>query len=908
MAVALFSLTTSFVHADMPILEQILNCAKMGAHTPRRDEQRFVHIERGKPVGQTFVVSDEAVEVFRIAIWQAFWHETWQPDESLVLTLWDSPQKKVSYGRCAIPYNRRMWEGAVPMFTIEAKLPPSQRTFYFELNVEVEPLRPAVEDAEWVLGREARPGFAGGDGRLDGIGVSADDYQQGTAFVGGEVQGFDLWFEVHEIRRAERDALYQEAFALFNLDYPPLQPVREAVEKKDWDDAVRRLVSYFESRQDLIPPNTRQPVFNPDFDTREADLAAAGLVPLPSGLTVPLGPHWSHFTLWPERGGVGLTRAGLRKTLAGGYANTGNEKYARAFSDMLYHFFRQHPSPLKAGVFQRDSKIPGALPPGLAGGSVWSGLSIGARMGHGFAYYGRFVSSPYFPLELRAAFIFNLAEMAEVLERMEAGGNWEAQMSTTLVEIGLDYPEFAGAKRWIEQGVQTLIENARHNVYPDGVLNEPTTGYHMLVMARYRFLIKRASELGITLPPEIVSLTEKMHEYILYATLPDGTLPIWGDGNPPMRPDALLEAADIFHREDFRFAATSGREGKPPVETSKGFPHGGFFYMRTDWTPSAHYMGIRCGPHGSHGHWDALSVVVASFGRLVLVDPGVYVYGTPQAMELMHTRSHSTVCVDDRRTARGGVPDLWATSTRFDFFAGHNEGYEGLTDVRHHRRIWFLKPHDDFAGLWLILDDVIGAGEHTMQVRFRFGRVSLQTDADRHHVWTADDAGNLSIMAVAEKAISLTTGRAIAVLDDGKLTEAPVATFSRQGSLPLSLDTVLVPFRGQKPPAVSARRLETAPSAPNARAIWLEQGSRAWLVYADTLSSLRELTSRRAIRLPDGKQVQVSGASAVLEFVRRGRSWSPTAVMGVRLQEVRIGAKTLFAGKQVLEVLDNPVH
>jgi hypothetical protein len=155
-------------------------------------------------------------------------------------------------------------------------------------------------------------------------------------------------------------------------------------------------------------------------------------------------------------GGVGLTRAGLRRALAAGYANTGNEKYARAFSDMVYHLFQQCPSPLKAGVWKPDQKIPGALPPGIAGGSMWSALAIGARLGHALTYYGRFVRSPNFPLEIRAAFIFNLAEMAEVLERMEAGGNWETQMADTLVELGIVYPEFEGAKRWLQQSVQRL--------------------------------------------------------------------------------------------------------------------------------------------------------------------------------------------------------------------------------------------------------------------------------------------------------------------------------------------------------------------------------------------------------------------------------------------------------------------
>jgi hypothetical protein len=888
--------------AEMPILERLLNGAKLGAHTSVRDDQRFATVQPGQSVGQTFMVGDRCVEVFRIAIWQAFWHETWQPDEVLVMTLWDSPHKRTSYGRCAIPYSRRMWEGAVPMFTLQAKVQPG-RSYYFELTVETEPLRPAEVPREWTL-RGERPGFAGGDRLLAGIGIAAENYPHGQAYVGGAPQEYDLWFEIHEIHQVDRDALYREAFRPFNLQYPPLAPVREAVERGDWEEAVRRLVAHFESREDLIPAELREPRYNPEFDTREADLAAEQKVLLPDGTTVDLGPNWSHYTLWPERGGVGLTRSGLRRALAAGYANTGNEKYARAFTDMLYHLFQQCPSPLKAGVWRPDQKIPGALPPGLAGGSMWSALSIGARLGHALTYYGRFVRSPNFPLEIRAAFIFNLAEMAEVLERMEAGGNWETQMADTLVELGVVYPEFGGAKRWLQEGVQRLIDNALSTVRPDGVLQEPTTGYHLLVMGRYRNLIAQSRQLQVPIPPEMVALTEKMHQYVMYSTLPDGTLPIWGDGNPPMRPDMLAQAADLFAREDFRYAGTGGKQGKPPAKTSMGFPHGGFFYMRNSWQPDSHYMGIRCGPHGSHGHWDQLSIIVAAHGNLLLIDPGVHIYGTPEAQELMHTRSHNTVTVDGRRTAAGGILDRWTTGTRLDFFAGCTEGFHGLSDVRHHRRVWFLKPHGDFSGLWVIRDDITGTGQHEAQLWFRFDKIEVRADESRKAVRTATDGGNLLIHPVHHEDLQLLLSQGIAVPPrTNKLTEVPVARFSRKGTLPLAFTTLLLPYRGEALPAAKASLLSAAPNGTGVCALWVEMGTRAYLLYGNGLNPAQPLTSR-SVSLPDRSLVQIRAESAVVEFRRQGGRWAPVAILGAGVQELRHQARTLWRAETPQEMVE----
>lgn len=45
-------------------------------------------------------------------------------------------------------------------------------------------------------------------------------------------------------------------------------------------------------------------------------------------------------------------------------------------------------------------------------------------------------------------------------------------------------------------------------------------------MGRYLSVLERTRELGIKLPEEMVRLTERMHEYVMFSSLPDGSLPI----------------------------------------------------------------------------------------------------------------------------------------------------------------------------------------------------------------------------------------------------------------------------------------------------------------------------------------------------------------------------------------------
>lgn len=881
-----------------PVLEEILNCLRLDQHTSGRDETRFAAIEPGQPVGQTFLVGQEVEKVFRIALWQAFWHETWQPDEALVMTLWDSPEQHTAYGRFAIPYARRMWEGAVPLFTLEARVQPG-RSYYFELTVEVEPLRPAVTPEEWLLSGK-RPGFADGDGKLYGIGTAREDYPHGRAYVGGQPQDFDLWFEIHVRRRPDREALWRETMGRFNLDYPPLARVRAAVQAGDWDRAAAELIRHFEGREDLLPPDRRQPLLDPNFDTQEADLACEQKVRLEDGTTVSLEPHWNHYALWPERGGVGLTRSGLRKPLAGAYAHTGNEKYARAFNDLLTQFFLHCPSPLRAGAFSPEEPLPAALPPGLAGGSVWSGLSVGARMGHGFYYYAPFVHSPYFTADVRAAFIFNLGEMAEVLERMKGGGNWEAQMAEALFDFGLTYPEFQGAPRWVQQGFDTLVANALSTVRPDGVLQEPSIGYHSLVLNRYSHVMERVGDLGLKLPEEMVRLTEKMFEFVMYSTLPDGTLPAWGDANHPLRPDLLERGARLFQRDDFRFVGTQGQQGTPPPKTSVGFPHGGFYYLRSSWQPEAHCLGLHCGPYGSHGHRDTLGVVVAAFGQTQLIDPGVSTYGTPEAQKLSATPAHNTVTVESR-DAHPGQADAWIPSEHFDFFAGHNEGYQGLPEVKHYRRLWFLKPWEGHEGGWVVLDDVVGEGQHEAQLRYHFAPVEVQSDPLTGQVWTASETGNLLLRGLEGQA-RLEVGQDIAVWE--KLLRAPVATFTQLGPLPLAFTSWLAPFRGPQPPATEGHLLDVQPPAEGARAVWITTGEASLLVVANRLTALQGEPPPLHLILPDGKPLTIVGAGLALRWTRRGKDWHPVALHGVRLRSVRLGDEERFSAPEPQDSVD----
>lgn len=756
-----------------PILDEIVNCMKLDQEAPGSHKNSFDTVSQASPVGQTFATGPRTRKISRIAIGVAYWSDEWQPDESLVMSLYDGPDRSRKLASFAMPYKWRQWEGAVMMFPLNAEVQPN-RSYYFEMTVE------------------------GGNRTITGIFHSTAPYDRGSAYVAGKPADHDLWFETHVKTDWDRDAAYQEKFDNWNLDFPGLEKVKAAVRTKDWDTACKELVAFYEAG--LFKPRPPEP--KADADTKAADLACEMKVIDVDGSIVHIGPDWNHYATWPKRGGVGLTRGGIRKELAGAYRHTGNEKYAKCFNDMILCVLRDQPSPVCAGVMKSDERdLTPSLPAGIRGGSMWSALSIGARATQTAYYYSSVASSPNFSLDARVAMIFNVADMINALSMMKGGGNWETQITSTFVEFAQDYPEFKKSKGWFQMGWDGLVKNLMETVRPDGPLGEATFNYHMLTCNRYMSLLETARNLKLPVGQDVEERVKKAIEYIMYSTMPDGDLPAWGDTNPPTNGKALLlRGAKLWDRKDMLWVGSERKDGSPPAETSYQFPESGYFIMRSDWRPDGAYLALHNGLSTSHGHADANSIVLAWDGEVMLVDPGVYVYGTPESAILSSTRSHSTVQVDASDTHQRNGENVWKSTPEFDYLKATNAGYRGADDVRHTREIVFVKP--DY---WVVRDSVTGSSTRKLDSRFVCMPSKMTVSEDGRRAVARFESGRTLTILTAGKPYSALT------VDEGKLATwsdlkpIPVAHFFSEATLPFSAVTVLYPSRGEADISVELR-------------------------------------------------------------------------------------------------------
>lgn len=426
-----------------------------------------------------------------------------------------------------------------------------------------------------------------------------------------------------------------------------------------------------------------------------------------------------------------------------------------------------------------------------------------------------------------------------------------------LYYAGVVFPELRDAGRWRALGERILVEQSERQVFPDGVYFEQSTCYQRYTVETYLHFLILAQRNGVAIPDSVGERIQQMLDFLLAIRRPDGSIPQIGDSDggwllplATRAPDdfrgIFSTAGAFFNRPDYSWAAgglapetlwllgPSGQEifdalcpAPPAIAPSRLFAEGGYAVMRSGWDPHAHYLIFDVGPlgcsvSGGHGHSDLLSIQCSVFGKPILVDPGTYCYtAEPEWRDFFRgTAAHSTVTVDDVMQAIPAGPfnwrerprarlRRWLTTDSFDLVDADHDAYLCLSDpVVHRRRVAFIKPR-----YWVLLDDLEGAAEHRVELRFQFSSVEITVDET---LWArAHGPGGCGLLIRAFATVPLEANvlqghlapiRGWNSPDYGQRLPSPVLTYSTLAQLPLRIVTVLLPTKNvsASPPKVSA--------------------------------------------------------------------------------------------------------
>lgn len=219
-----------------------------------------------------------------------------------------------------------------------------------------------------------------------------------------------------------------------------------------------------------------------------------------------------------------------------------------------------------------------------------------------------------------------------------------------------------------------------HHFVTQGFWIEGTFGYHFYALRALVATAQMAEHHGINLwkqEPALLSLFNGP----LGVVLPNGYLPAFNDSNEVnlYEQDYLYEQAYAASKDPsylpimLKYGRASreallfgvARTPKPPQLTLKSevFAEAGFAALRNkvnDFTVITKF-----GQHGgAHGHYDKLSFVLYSQGRVMGIDPGTQLYGLPLHRQWdSMTIAHNTISVDEKRQAAAtGKLISWQTN------------------------------------------------------------------------------------------------------------------------------------------------------------------------------------------------------------------------------------------------------
>lgn len=478
-----------------------------------------------------------------------------------------------------------------------------------------------------------------------------------------------------------------------------------------------------------------------------------------------------------------LHRMYFWNSMAKAYWHTADEKYAKAWCEQLVDWARKNP---------RDERHAYA----------WRSIEAGIR-GHSWtSLYQHFLDSPHFTPDVLVAFLRSCHDHASYLStKYSAGSNWALMEAEGLAFIALAFPEFKDAAAWRKTAFERLNAEIRKQVRTDGHQVEQCMNYHngCITWFSRTYEFARMNGLADEFPPGYMKTIEKMCEVLLKLSFPDGMSAQFGDTSSPVNCARALEKwAEMFERDDFRYAATRGTKGRAPTETAFAFKESGFYSMRSGWDNDAVCLVLKCGPGGYwHSQPDNGTFELFAFGRRLMPDSGTYIYHGDAAGRAWFRRTsvHQTLTLDGKDSACAAKCLLWKTGDDLDALVVENQSYKNLA---HRRAVLFVKKR-----FFVIVDDAVGAATGDVDLHFQLAPGEAVFDREMPSVRSASDDANVLVRALPQPGMTLEEEEGQVSFHYGNREPRPAFRFRIRKAGPggVRFVTLVAPYKGNAPAA-----------------------------------------------------------------------------------------------------------
>jgi len=512
-------------------------------------------------------------------------------------------------------------------------------------------------------------------------------------------------------------------FSLLSLDTPGMEKVRAAAEAGDFTRADVELLKYMRNRENV----KWQISWRKKLDHKGRYASKEDLVIADDALRHLFGGHpGDHERLFPAhqfgkdidwKNNAVKDREWIWhfnmmvfwRPLVRAYWHTGDEKYAQEFFRQIDDWIARNPPDGNHTTWRR-------IDAGIRTGSTWPN-----------AYFHFLTSSSLTP-RTHTRILLGFYEHAVYLHShrftSQNHGLFEAR---GLFFISVLFPEFKNAKAWRQNALGHLSRQILKQVSSDGGHWEKCPYYHRACIHIFQSAFDLARLNDIEVPETYAQRLEKMYEFIMLTSLPDGTAPRIGDTWQQPVKRLLEEGAKRFKRRDMEYVATVGARGTAPDETSVCLKPSGFYVMRDGWDEKSQYLLLKWKHGGWHSHFDDLSIILVSHGRILLDDSSTIDYHGGGRPKSRATSSHSTVAIEgqDRPSDLGQTRlNQWLHGTDIDY--ADASGPASRHGHIHRRKITYVR-----GKYWIVIDDVRGKEKKIDRVDmyFQFAPGEIRLDA-----------------------------------------------------------------------------------------------------------------------------------------------------------------------------------
>lgn len=357
-------------------------------------------------------------------------------------------------------------------------------------------------------------------------------------------------------------------------------------------------------------------------------------------------------------------------------------------------------------------------------------------------------------------------------------------------------------KPWKELAVRILSEELLNQNYEDGVNKELSLHYQTFGMEAYCLMMHAMKSNDDKIPKAWIDMLKKQGEYVSHCCWREKTVIEFGDDDEGKIVDLrggdwhnfnyILQLVSLL--TDCRFSSFDKVEenilwlyeeeeirrfSMLPLynnRVSRCFSIGGNTLLR-DSTDRVligiDHAELGFGTIAAHGHADALSVQMMVDGKVILADPGTYIYhcNLPMRNEFRKTINHNTVtlldengCAIDQSQMLGAflwgkrahcTLENWQTSSSIDSLTASHDGY---LSFRHQRTVEFIGK--DTLSPVLRVKDAMSEGKWV--ATWMLGADCTVREEDRD--WIIENGGQIVVLNVG-------TGIDRIVAEDAEISE-----------------------------------------------------------------------------------------------------------------------------------------